>query len=72
MGSSDALWNLRPVVICVCVFASLVWCSRMASMVLRWKPAVDRRMAYLLTALSRVSNSEFATEMICAEAAYAC
>jgi hypothetical protein len=41
----------------------------MALTVLRWNPAVDRRMAYLRTALRSVSNSEFATEMICAEAA---
>jgi hypothetical protein len=41
----------------------------MASMLLRWNPAVDRRMAYLRTALMSVSNNEFATEMICAEAA---
>ena len=56
IGSSAAVWNFLPVVICCCVFDSLTWCSRMASMLVRCMPAVDRRMAYLRTALISVSN----------------
>ena len=51
IGSSEAVWNFLPVATWFCVFESLTWCSRMASMLLRCMPAVDRRMAYLLTAL---------------------
>ena len=59
IGSSDAVWNFLPVVICFCVFASWTWFSRMASMLLRCMPAVEMRMAYLRTALISVSNISF-------------
>ena len=66
IGSSAAVWNFLPVVTCYWVRANLTWWSRMASMLVRCMPAVDTRMAYLLTAFISASNICPAIAMICA------